>query len=240
MQNISLFNLAFAFIPVAIVLAIYSVWALETRTLFYALIRMLLQLFAIGYLLTWIFARDESLIIVGILAFMLAAASWIALRPLGQRNPALLGRAFIAIAVGGLLTLVLVTQAVLNIEPWYAPELLLPLGGMIFAGSMNAVSLAAERLAAEAKREINYATARQAALQTALIPIINSLFAVGLVSLPGMMTGQILSGVDPLIAARYQIVVMCMLFGSAGISAACFLLLAKDDYLATSKLDPKP
>ena len=55
----------------------------------------------------------------------------------------------------------------------------------------------------------------------------NSLLAVGLVSLPGMMTGQILSGVDPLIAARYQIVVMCMIFGSSGISSACFLTLLK-------------
>jgi len=57
--------------------------------------------------------------------------------------------------------------------------------------------------------------------------VINSLFAVGLVSLPGMMTGQILSGISPLIAARYQIMVMCMIFGSAGIATACFLVLIK-------------
>ena len=69
--------------------------------------------------------------------------------------------------------------------------------------------------------------ARKIALQAALIPIVNSLFAVGLVSIPGMMTGQILSGVSPLIAARYQIMVMCMIFGAAGISAACFLWLAE-------------
>ena len=56
-----------------------------------------------------------------------------------------------------------------------------------------------------------------------------SLLAVGLVSLPGMMTGQILSGVDPLIASRYQIVVMCMIFGSSGISAACYLVAAGRD-----------
>lgn len=60
-----------------------------------------------------------------------------------------------------------------------------------------------------------------------MIPVINSLFAVGLVSLPGMMTGQILSGVSPLIAVRYQIMVMCMVFGAAGISAALFLQLGR-------------
>ena len=60
-------------------------------------------------------------------------------------------------------------------------------------------------------------------MQTAMIPVINALFAVGLVSLPGMMTGQILSGVSPLIAARYQIMVMLMIFSAAGLSTALFL-----------------
>ena len=104
---------------------------------------------------------------------------------------------------------------------------MVPLAGMIFANSMNAVSLAAERFEAERDRDVGYIEARSTALQASLIPIINSLFAVGLVSLPGMMTGQILSGVSPFIAARYQIVVMCMIFGSAGISSAIYLALAK-------------
>ncbi len=98
---------------------------------------------------------------------------------------------------------------------------------MIFAGAMNAVSLAAERLQSEHDRGLPYLEARRIALQAALIPITNSLFAVGLVSLPGMMTGQILSGVSPLVAAKYQIVVMTMLFGASGISAALYLVLAK-------------
>ena len=80
---------------------------------------------------------------------------------------------------------------------------------------------------AEKDKGLPYTEARQTALQTALIPIINSLFAVGVVSLPGMMTGQILSGVSPLIAAEYQIVVMTMLFGASGISAATYLVLVK-------------
>ena len=62
-------------------------------------------------------------------------------------------------------------------------------------------------------------------MQTGLIPVINSLLAVGIVSLPGMMTGQILSGISPLIAVRYQIMVMCMMFGASGISTAIYLLL---------------
>ncbi|MEP1779528.1 ABC transporter permease, partial [Reichenbachiella sp.] len=82
---------------------------------------------------------------------------------------------------------------------------------------------------------VDYTEARNTALRAALIPITNSLFAVGLVSLPGMMTGQILSGVSPLIAVRYQIMVMCMAFGSAGISVALFLVLVKTNFLRVEK-----
>ena len=73
----------------------------------------------------------------------------------------------------------------------------------------------------------SYKQARNVAFQASMIPNVNALLAVGIVSLPGMMTGQILSGVSPFIAARYQIMVMCMIFASAGISSAYFLYLAK-------------
>ena len=132
-----------------------------------------------------------------------------------------------SISIGGIFTLTLVTQLVLQVEPWFSPRHTVPLAGMIFASSMNAVSLAADRFQAEIGRDVNYREARRIAFQTALIPIINSLFAVGVVALPGMMTGQILSGVSPLIAAQYQIVVMTMLFGASGISAASYLALQR-------------
>jgi putative ABC transport system permease protein len=96
---------------------------------------------------------------------------------------------------------------------------------MIFSNAMNSVSLAGERLYSELGHHEDYARARNAAFQAAMIPLTNSLLAVGLVSLPGMMTGQILAGTSPLIAARYQIIVMCMVFSSGGISAALFLWL---------------
>ena len=98
---------------------------------------------------------------------------------------------------------------------------------LIFANSMNSISLAAERLNAEIERDVAYDQARKIALQASLIPIVNSLFAVGLVSLPGMMTGQILSGISPLVAVQYQIVVMCMIFGASGMAATIYLVLAK-------------
>ena len=219
-------GLAIAFIPAAIVIGIMFFWSAGAQTTLYATLRMLVQLLLIGYVLVYIFEADHPAIIVSVLAFMLVVASWIAIRPVRNEQPHAYFYALAAISVGGILTLALVSQAVIGIQPWFSPRYLVPLAGMIFAGSMNAVSLAAERFQSEIEREIPYLEARRIALRAALIPITNSLFAVGLVALPGMMTGQILSGISPLVAAKYQIVVMTMLFGASGISAALYLVLA--------------
>ena len=228
-QNISLLNLAIAFVPVIVVIVIIWKWQLDYKTSLYAVFRMLIQLLMIGYFLTFIFESDSSWIVIAVLAVMLFSSSWIALRSVDKKR-VLYMSAFWSILIGGGLVLILVTQGVLGLDPWYLPSYMIPLAGMIFANSMNSVSLASERLTAEMARDMAYEQARKVALRASLIPITNSLFAVGLVSLPGMMTGQILSGVSPFIAARYQIMVMCMIFGSAGISAALFLVLSKDKF----------
>jgi putative ABC transport system permease protein len=224
--SIPLANLALAFIPVAILIVIMLRWSINAVTGIYALARMLLQLVVVGFALTWIFTSESVGLVAGLLSIMLCAAAWIALRPLANRNWQSLLHALIAIALSGGLTLLLITQFVLSAEPWFEPRIVIPLGGMIFASAMNTVSLAAERLQAELGRATHVITARQLALKAALIPLLNSMLAVGLVSLPGMMTGQVLSGIEPLIAIRYQIMVMCMLTGAAGIAAALYLLLA--------------
>jgi len=92
---------------------------------------------------------------------------------------------------------------------------------------MTSVSIALERYLSERKNNKSYKEARGIALETGLIPITNTLLAVGLVALPGIMTGQILSGVSPLIAIRYQIMVMCMILGSCGLSSSLFLILIR-------------
>jgi putative ABC transport system permease protein len=223
---IPLSKLALAFIPVGIVILIMLRWSLNAGGGLVAIARMLLQLMLIGYLLNFIFATDSSFMVLGVLTIMLCVASWIALRPLPEWAWADFGRVLIAIVTGGCLTLVLITSLVLEVDPWYAPRQVIPLAGMIFASAMNTVSLSAERFTSEVQRGTGVPEARRLAYQAALIPLLNTLLAVGLVALPGMMTGQILSGVSPLIAARYQIVVMCMLTGASGISAATYLWLA--------------
>ena len=226
-QTISLLNLMIAFIPVLVILIIIFKWSLDIKNSIYAVARMLVQLLLIGYFLTYIFDSDSSIIVLAILITMVFSSSWIALGNIKTKRLILYKYVIFSIAIGGGSTLIFITQGVLNLQPWYWPQYMIPLAGMIFANSMNSVSLAAERLNAEIERDVPFEKARRIALQASLIPITNSLFAVGLVSIPGMMTGQILSGISPLIAARYQIMVMCMIFGAAGISAACFLTFSK-------------
>ncbi|MCB1679085.1 MAG: ABC transporter permease [Halioglobus sp.] len=225
--TLSLVQLSLAFVPVAITLAILVRWSFGTGKALYALVRMLIQLLLIGYALAWIFGAHSGLLILLVLTIMLLASSWIAMANVGAHRRQLLGVALLSITAGGGLTLALVTQLVLRLEPWYLPRYMIPLAGMVFANAMTAVSLAAERLYAELAHQLGWERARLAAYQAAMIPVINALFAVGLVSLPGMMTGQILSGVSPLVAARYQIMVMCMIFAASGISTAIFLTLAR-------------
>lgn len=219
-------GLMLAFVPAVVAIVIMFRWAAGAKTAIYATARMLLQLLLIGYVLIYIFDADQPGIIVGVLLVMLVAASWIAIRPVQQKQPHVYRSAFIAIAFSGVLTLALVSQWVIGVDPWFSPRYLIPLAGMIFAGAMNTVSLAAERLQAETARGVPFSESRRIALQASMIPMINSLFAVGVVALPGMMTGQILSGVSPIVAAKYQIVVMTMLFGVSGMSAAIYITLA--------------
>lgn len=228
LYEIGVIDLAIAFIPIVAVIAIFILWSLDSKTAIYASIRMLIQLIVIGYILTSIFAFDDPSLVVFVLVIMLLIASWIALRPLQQRSARLFTQALIAIAVGGVSTLALTTVAVLKIHYWYQPHYVIPLAGMIFSNAMNTVSLAAERFESEQTNNNDYTQSRNLAFTASLIPIINTFFAVGLVALPGMMTGQILSGVSPLIAAKYQIVIMSILFGSSGISAAIFLHMQQD------------
>ena len=223
--EISLQGLLYAFIPAVAVLYIMWRWHAGPGTAVYAMLRMLVQLFAIGYVLIYIFESDSYWIIAGVLSIMIIVASWIAVRPLGASKRLSWPSSLIAVGVASILILAVVTQAVIGVEPWFSPRYVVPLGGMVVTGAMNAVSLAAERFQTEIARDEILQEARRTAFKTALIPITNMLFAVGVVSLPGMMTGQILSGVSPLIAAKYQIIVMAMFFGTSGIAAAIYLQL---------------
>ena len=226
--TIPIASLLLGFVPVLLLIVIMRAWGLNALQAMYANIRMLVQLVLSGYVLTYIFETDEPVLVVLVVVFMIAMSSWIALRPLSERGIKPYSIITIAIGVSGLGVLVLVTQIILELPRWFEPRFVIPLAGMIFANSMNTISLAGERFHAERGRGEDYLSARRLAMEAAMIPQVNALLAVGLVSLPGMMTGQILSGVEPLTAARYQIMVMCMIFSTAGLAAVLYMALKKN------------
>ena len=225
MQTIPILELSIVFIPTAFLLIVMFRWQLKAVTGLYANLRMLVQLLLVGYFLTYIFETNQPLVIVLLIVLMITVSAWIALRSFEDKDIKTYFIILISIGVPGLILLGLVTQFVLHMQKWFEPSLVVPIAGMIFANSMNTLSLAAERFESEFNRGKDYINARRVALEASMIPQINSLFAVGLVALPGMMTGQILSGVDPIIAVRYQIMVMWMMFGSGGLTAVLYLIL---------------
>ncbi len=224
MSTISFFNLSLSFIPLFFVWYFYYKWTKDKSDILVASIRMIIQLITIGYLLVFIFKSDDLKVGIFIVLFMIVVASWITLRNTNDKTFKHYFQILLAVSASGLINLFLIIGFVLELEKLYEPRYVIPLAGMVFANTMNALSLAVERFEKEIERT-NFIEARQIAFKACMIPQINSLLAVGLVALPGMMTGQILSGVDPLIAVRYQIMIMAMTLSSAGISAVVYFLL---------------
>lgn len=224
MQTIPFSHLLLMLFPLSIVAYMYYRWIGNKKEIFLSTLRMSVQLILIGYVLTSLFQTNASWLLMLLLAVMVTAASFIARRNIHSRNVKLFGLIFAAITLGGSVNLVWVLWGVLSLDDPLAPRFVIPLAGMIYANAMNAISLCAERYEKELERH-NHETARAIAFKASMMPQINQFLAVGLVSLPGMMTGQILSGIDPLIAVRYQIVVMAMILSSGAMSNMLYLAL---------------
>ncbi|MDT8441888.1 MAG: iron export ABC transporter permease subunit FetB [Desulfuromonadales bacterium] len=212
--------------------------ARQERDIFWAGLRMFVQLLAVGYVLHLAFALQTPWPVLLILIVM----GGFAVQTIGARVKEKMPRFYTVVSLaifcgcGGMTFFFCLL--VVGLTPWYDPRYLIPLTGMIIGNSMTGASLAAERLAAEFRErrdEIETllclgASARVAAgspvrnaFQAALIPAVNAMAAMGLVFLPGMMTGQILSGTEPLIAVKYQIAIMCVI--TASVALTTFIIL---------------
>ena len=172
-----------------------------------------------------------------------------------RRYPWIFADAWLAMAVSCLVVGGIVTQAVVGVRPWYDPQYVIPLLGMILGNSLTGISLCLDRFmdhlevrSAEVELKIAFGATRREALagplrdavRTGMIPIINSMAAAGIVSLPGMMTGQILAGSPPLQAVAYQIVVMFMIAAAVALGAMLVVVLAGRHFMgvdATLRLD---
>jgi putative ABC transport system permease protein len=238
--TISWFSLLWCLVPVAIVCTIYFLWNGKLSEVIVASTRMLIQLGCVGYVLVFLFSNPSPWISLAVMAVMMLAATWISTRLVHSRREVFVP-AMIALLISVSIHLIISLKLVMNVETWYEPRALIPLAGMYFANTMNAISLATERYQSEQENGKSVKESRLIAFRTSMIPQINGLMAVGLVSLPGMMTGQILSGVSPLVAVRYQILIMAMLLGTCGLGAALILMqLGRDKIKNSSKIANQP
>jgi putative ABC transport system permease protein len=234
--DVSWFDLAWAcgLILIAVGIARWQGLGLAQRLLIGAL-RTIVQLVLVGYALIYIFALDRWYLVVAALLCMLMVATKAAVNRQHGASRKLLMITGVAMLVASGFTLLYISTLVVRVAPWYNPQYLIPLFGMIVGSTMNAATIAAERLTSEItapQAEIeaylalgaNYQQASQQpvrqALRASLIPTVNGLMVVGIVTLPGMMTGQILAGSSPLIAIRYQIVVVFMQAAAVAITTA--------------------
>ncbi|TLP39298.1 ABC transporter permease [Arcobacter arenosus] len=227
MQTISFFNLSLTFIPLIFVWYFYKKWTFNSNEILISTFRMVIQLIAIGYLLVFIFETKSIYVDLAIMVFMITISAWITLRVTSNKSLKHYGQIFSSVAISGFINLGIIVILVLELKPPFEARYVIPIAGMVFSNAMNALSLAIERFEKEIQRGEEFEKAREIAFKACMIPQINSLLAVGLVSLPGMMTGQILSGVDPLIAVRYQIMIMTMILSNAGISSVIYFSLKK-------------
>jgi putative ABC transport system permease protein len=211
------------------------------RSLLLATVRTYAQLFALGFALRWVFGIDSPWLVLGILALMVAVAARIVLRRSPDAPAGLFGHAVLSMTVVGFAVTFAVTALVIHVEPWYAPRYVIPIAGMVLGNSMNGIALTLERVFADLesrKTDVLALTALgaspweaardsvRAAVRAGLIPTINSMSAVGIVFIPGMMTGQILAGADPVEATGYQIVVMLMVSAATALGSILAVLLS--------------
>jgi putative ABC transport system permease protein len=210
---------------IAIILSNWQRLGLEGQLLL-ATGRSLLQLLVVGYVITAIFELNHPLPVLGILGVMLTIAAKVTSNRIPHRGKGLFPLVWVSLLVSSGLTLSYVLSLIIQPETWYSPQYLIPLSGMILGNAMNSASLSGERLLNTIyhnQREVETylclgATPQQAitnyrkeAIRVSLIPTLNQMMVVGIVSLPGMFTGQVLGGSDPLNAASYQILILFMI-----------------------------
>lgn len=248
--NLDLANLAVAYGLILFSIALARLQRIgQEGQMLWASVRMVAQLVGVGYLLHVVFSVDSPLPVIAILLVM----GGFSLQVIGSRMKRKMPRFYQVVGSSmflgcGSATFVL-CALVVRYTPWYDPRYLIPLAGMIVGNSMNGATLAAERLAAEMRERRDElesaiclgATGRQAsesavrsAFRAALMPTVNTMAAMGIVSLPGMMTGQILSGTEPIVAVRYQIAIMCAITGAVAITAYLILLQGYRKYFTAA------
>lgn len=212
-----------------------------TRDLVVASARMVVQLLLVGLVLDWVFAARSPWVILGIALLMAGLAGVVAVNRTERRFAGVYWDSVVTILASSFLVTGFALLGVIRADPWFDPQYLVPLLGMLLGNALTGISLGLDRFMEGCARERGRveallalgATRWEAArhdvresLRIGLIPVVNSMMIMGVVSLPGMMTGQILAGADPGDAVRYQILIMFMIASCVALASLGVVLLA--------------
>lgn len=209
------------------------------RQLLVAALRTVLQLLAIGYLLGWVFQFAYWYVVLLVMALMTLVAGLSA----SERTPRYRGQrldSLLSIWASSWLVSAIGLLVIIRIHPWYEPQYAIPILGMVLGNTLTGVSLGIERMTHElqagrarvelvlslggSRWEAAQGAIRQA-VRAGMLPTLNQMSVVGIVSLPGMMTGQMLAGESPNEAVRYQIVIMFLIAASSSLGTVGAVLL---------------
>lgn len=240
--DLTLIQLATAYIFVVILLFIVRHRGIRREgDILLASIRMTFQLMIIGYVLVYIFDNPSPFYTIIFIVLMEVFAVFnIFKRVKEEISPDLKKIIAISMIIGTLSSMLYFLFIVIRVTPWYNPRYFIPITGMLIGNSMTGISLAVSRLISgmlSHKNQIESALMLGAepkvavkgivdnAFDSAVLPTINSMLGMGIVFLPGMMTGQILAGLSPISAIKYQIAIMLGILGSVSLSVVIFIYL---------------
>jgi putative ABC transport system permease protein len=210
------------------------------RKLAVAALRTIVQLLLIGLVLQWVFSLSSWYVVLGLMLMMVLAAGRAAVQRTGRRYPGMWLDSTVSIWASSWLITGVALFGIIEVDPWFSPQYAIPLLGMILGNTLTGISLGLDRLGQElvtrrgevegllALGATRWEAARapvRDAIQTGMVPILNSMMVVGIVSLPGMMTGQLLAGVAPAEAVKYQVVIMFLIASATALGTVGVVLL---------------
>ncbi|MCG8012669.1 MAG: iron export ABC transporter permease subunit FetB, partial [Candidatus Thiodiazotropha weberae] len=201
-----------------------------------AALRTVIQLSLLGLVLKFLFVQSHPLLISALAMFMLFVAGYEVMARQQRRFSGIwgFGVGTLSMFISSFSVTILALTVIIQAEPWYSVQYLIPLLGMMLGNTMSGIAIALDNLTQNAwqrRQEIEarlilghswdqaIRDIRRNALRSGLIPIINAMAAAGIVSLPGMMTGQILAGTPPMEASKYQILIMLLIAAGTGFGA---------------------
>jgi putative ABC transport system permease protein len=238
--DIQFWRMVAAYVFVVLVLFIVKKRGISReKEIIISTIRMTIQLILTGYILVYLFNNINPIFTIIVVVIM----EIFAINNIWNNSKIKLSKQLkkiiaISMLFGTLLSLIYFLFVVINISPWYNPRYFIPTAGMLIGNSMTGISLGVTRLVDGMKTQKHQvesalmlgATPKIAskeivdkAFDSAILPTINSMVGMGIIFLPGMMTGQILSGTSPLTAIEYQIAIMLGILGSVAFTVILFV-----------------